>query len=85
MFNCKVCEEKEKRIQELKEQIAYFRSVLNPPPRINKYELQEDLVLSGGGQEEIDPATVVAEQVENDRIQRETDFIFSGNTEETEH
>lgn len=84
MFRCRVCEEKEKRILELKEQLQYFRSVLNPPPKINKYELEETVVMNGGSQEEIDPAALEAEELENERIRRETDFIFSGNTEPLE-
>lgn len=79
---CKICAEKELRILELKEQIAYFKSVLNPPPRVNTYELQEDMLLEGGSKEEIDEK---AEALENEKIRRETDIIFSGNFEETEN
>lgn len=81
MWKCKTCIEKESRIADLKEQISYFRSVLNPPPRISKYELEETVVMNGGGQEEID---TTAEEIENSKIQKETDFIFSGNAESSE-
>lgn len=82
MFKCKVCIEKEKRIDELKTQITYFKSVLNPPPRVQHYELEQDVVLNGGGQEEVDTE---AERLENERIRREQDLIFSGNTDEVGH
>lgn len=81
--NCKVCIEKELRITELKEQITYFKSVLHPEPRARTYqleqELEQDMVLDGGGKEEVD---LEAEAIENERIRREQDVIFSGNTEE---
>ncbi len=85
MFKCKICKEKDERISELKDQITYFKSLLNPAPRINKFELQEDLLLEGGGQE-TDPTPVdeEAERIENERIQRESDFIFSTNFEQAE-
>lgn len=82
MFRCKVCLEKDQRILELKEQLAYFKTLLHPAPRVNKYELEESVVMNGGGQEEVDPAEVLAEELENKRIQQEQDFIFSGNTED---
>ena len=82
MFNCKICKEKELRITELKEQIAYFKSILNPPPRVNKYEIQEDMLMDGGSKEEIDLA---AEAIEAENTRREADIIFSGNTESTEN
>ena len=84
MFSCKICKEKDLRISELKDQIIYFKSILNPPPKINTYELEESVMMNGGGQEEIDPATVLAEEKENAIIQREVDFIFSGNSEVAE-
>ena len=79
---CKVCEEKELRILELKEQVAYFKSILHPEPKTRRYELETemeaDMVLDGGGKNEID---LEAEEKENARIQSETDFIMSGNDE----
>ncbi len=84
MFDCKVCKEKETRITELKEQLQYFKELLHPSPRSRTYQLaddmSQDMVLEGGGKEEID---LEAEVLENQRIQREQDVIFSGNTEET--
>jgi len=85
MFKCKICVEKEIRISELKEQVAYFKSVLHPEPKARRYELAEereqDMVLDGGGKDEID---LEAEERENARIQKESDFIFSGNDERAE-
>ena len=80
LFSCRVCQEKDKRIQDLKEQIQAYRIVLNPPPRINKYELEEVAVMNGGGQE-LDPAELEAEDIQNEDARRELDSIFSGNTE----
>lgn len=86
MWKCKVCPEKDIRIAELKEQVAYFKSLLHPTPQTRRYELEEsieqDMVLEGGGKEEID---LEAEARENERIRTEEDFIFSGNDEQAEH
>lgn len=81
MFNCKRCIEKELRIKDLKEQISYLRLQLNPPPRINKYELEETVVMNGGGQQVVTQEDIEAENTENERIQRESDFIFNGEQE----
>lgn len=82
MFDCKVCKEKELRISELKSQIDYFKDLLHPSPQAKTYQfekdLEQDMVLDGGGKEEID---LEAEAIENERIRREQDIIFSGNTE----
>lgn len=79
---CKCCEEKEKRIAELKEHLSYFKAVLHPEPKARSYrietEMETDMVLDGGGKEQID---LEAEQRENERIQKEQDFIFSQNDE----
>ncbi len=84
MFECKICKEKEIRISELKDQIKYFKELLHPTPSIRSYQLADDIsqemVLDGGGKEEVD---FEAEALENDRIRREQDVIFSGNTEES--
>lgn len=54
--DCLVCKEKDSRISDLKEQIEYFKNVLNPPRKPFQYEepstLQEDMLLDGGGKEE---------------------------------
>lgn len=82
MWKCKVCSEKDVRISDLKAQVEYFKSIVHPTPETRKYEMEEaleqDMVLDGGGKEEID---LEAEAKENQRIQQETDFIFSGNSE----
>ncbi len=58
MFNCSVCKEKDNRIEDLREQISYLRNILNPPVSnlkqkyIEQTDLQQDMILSGGGKEE---------------------------------
>ncbi len=85
MWKCKVCAEKELRISELKEQVNYFKRLLNPPPRIQKFELETDEILNGGGREtQPTLADEEAERIENERLQRESDFIFSTNSERVE-
>jgi len=79
MFRCKVCAEKDARISDLKEEIKHLRNVLNPAPRVNKYEFEADNLLSGGNTERI-TIDEEAEQKENERLQREQDLIFSMNT-----
>lgn len=85
IFKCRVCAEKDARIAELKEQITYFKNLLNPPPRVSHYELETDRIMNGAGQETEQVVAVdeEAERLENERIQREQDMIFSGNTMET--
>jgi len=78
MFKCKVCAEKELRISELKEQIAYFKSLLAPAPRVNKYELETDNLLNGGAAELIDDVHTEEEQQKADLIQLEHDRILAG-------
>ena len=75
---CKVCIEKEKLISELRDQISYFKSLLHPPERINKYELEEVSVLNGGGQELLTEEMLKQESDENRLLQREADGIFMG-------
>lgn len=86
MFKCKCCAEKDSRIADLKDQIQYFKAQLHPEPKLRTYQLAEDInqdmVLDGGGQTEVD---LKAEEDENTRIQRESDFIFSGNDESLDH
>lgn len=87
MFKCRVCIEKDLRIKDLKDQIADLKNQLNPPPRVQHYELQQDMLLNGGNEEEIvmeNPADALSEQIANDLIVREQDMIFSGNSDETE-
>ena len=70
MFDCKVCKEKDKRIEDLKEQISYLRGVLNPPKselklaHLEQQDLQEDMIMSGGGTEEVDPQLESSESPE---------------------
>lgn len=82
MFKCKVCLEKDSRITELKEQIQYFKSALHPPPVVHKYELEEDVVMNGGGQQVISQEDLDKEAEENIKIQREADGIFMGTYDE---
>ncbi len=85
MFKCKICIEKEQRIAELKDQIEYFKRLLNPPARIQKFELEADEIMNGGGLEtQPTLADEEAERVENAKIQSEFDFIFSTNSERVE-
>lgn len=84
MFSCKVCIEKELRISELKDQIQYFKTVLHPEPRINKYEMETDFIQDGGGREQLNFAAPISEearaeqQKKIDEIQQEQDRILSG-------
>lgn len=75
---CKCCIEKDLRISELKEQISYFKSILNPPERISHYELEETAIMNGGGQALVTPEELKKESDENLLIQREADGIFMG-------
>jgi hypothetical protein len=51
-----VCAEKDKRIEDMREQITYLRNLLNPPAKPVSYEepqnFQADVILNGGGGEE---------------------------------
>lgn len=79
---CKVCEEKDKRIADLKTEIDHHRAIQNPPPRqaVVRYELEADNLLNGGNTETIkSPIDVEAEAKELARLQAEQDKILTGN------
>jgi hypothetical protein len=80
--HCRVCDEKDKRIADLKETIADLKLQLNPPPRpIPTYEMETDFTLDGAGREALTPNSVKEENqiTETERLNREQDAIFSGN------
>lgn len=85
-FDCSACKEKNERIGDLKDQIVFLRGMLNPPQKVNKYEIEEDVILSGGGEEE--RATPISEEDLNEKakqvrlIQLEENQILSGDTME---
>lgn len=66
--NCKICAEKDKRLADAHEQIQYLRKVLNPPaPQYqvpHQVDLQEGMLLDGGGKEETDPQVEPSESPE---------------------
>lgn len=47
MFRCKACSEKDNRIQDLKSEIEYLRSLVIPTNTPTISELEADAVLSG--------------------------------------
>lgn len=82
MFKCKVCEEKDKRILDLKEEISHIRNILNPPVRqtLVRAELEMDNLLSGGNTETVKTsADILSEANELARLQKEQDLILTGN------
>lgn len=85
-FSCKVCLEKDKRIADLKETILHQRQILNPPPRVNRYEIEEDFLMNGGNAEELpQPNTINAEaQAKIDEmqaaVQLEREMMLGGDT-----
>lgn len=88
MFKCKSCSEKNLRIEDLKEQIHFLRLQLNPPPRLSKYEIEEDYMLNGGNEEQTSPAPIDDEANKTNQeqlaaIQLEHDQIMSGSTWES--
>lgn len=88
-FDCSACKEKNERICDLKDQIVFLRGMLNPPQVIKKYEIEEDVILSGGGEEERSyQPTPISEEALNEKakqvrlIQLEENQILSGDTME---
>ncbi len=77
---CLVCPEKENRIADLKEQISYLRNVLHPkdpkPEYISPRNMEESVLLSGGGQEEIDPNS--QELLDTPEVLAERESMLSG-------
>jgi len=68
VFRCKVCEEKDKRVADLAEQVGYLRTLLSPPRAKTNLEVhQEANAILNGVNEQIladvptDPA-VLAER-----------------------
>lgn len=76
---CGVCAEKDERIKDLKEQINYLRTLLNPPARVSEYQppqdVQADLLLDGGGKEE---STLPDDNLETPEILAERSAMLSG-------
>ncbi len=80
MFNCKCCPEKENRIADLKEQISYLRNVLHPkdvrPAYVAPRDLEEDVLMSGGGQEEV--SQTPQENLDTPEVLAEREAMLSG-------
>lgn len=77
MFQCRLCQEKDFRIQDLKEQILDLRSLSFPKlgaAHSTLTVLEADAILSGS--EEMIP---VVNDAEAEEIERERDRILSGN------
>ncbi len=80
MFKCSVCEEKDRRVEDLKEQISYLRNLLNPPvqamPSLPEIQnIQQDMILDGGGTEEVNlPDTIL----ETPEVLAERSAMLSG-------
>lgn len=80
-FTCSVCKEKDARIADLKETISAQRLQLNPPPRINTYEMEENYLLQGGNEEQASPEvqTVTKEKAEELRaVAQEQELLLGG-------
>lgn len=86
MFQCKVCLEKDKRIADLKEQISQQRLLLNPPPRVNHYEMEQDFITNGATQEELAAPTPINSEAQRKlydqmaAIQLEQEQMLAGDT-----
>lgn len=81
---CKVCLEKDKRIADLKEQIVALNLQLVPTQQTRHYEMEQDFVLDGGGDEVHPTPTPISEEAQKSRdeqlalIQLEQDMLLSG-------
>lgn len=82
-FTCSVCREKDARIADLKEVIANQKQQLNPPPRVNTYELEENYLLQGANDEQVEP---VSEEISKQKaeqlraIEEERERMLTGST-----
>lgn len=54
MFSCKVCKEKDLRIEDLKAQIRFLHAQLQPSPTHRAVEAEMDKILEGGAMPIID-------------------------------
>lgn len=81
---CKVCAEKDKRIEDLKEQIKSLNLQLIPTPQTRHYEMEQDYVMGGGGEAIGYTPTSISEEDQKARdervmlIQQEQDAILNG-------
>jgi hypothetical protein len=80
LFKCRVCEEKDRRIVDLKSQLDDLRRLVLPPNHsagfIHPISVEADAILSG----QQEPITLSPEQEkEFDELQREADAILAGN------
>ena len=79
MFKCKVCSEKDKRIQDLRDEIVNLRKLVfpaNDPTHIPALSMELDSVLSG--KEDMIPLNRVQSE-EFERAIAERDALLSGN------
>lgn len=86
LFHCKVCQEKDSRIQDLKEQIAYLRTLTASPSisdQVTASYLEADGIMSGQQHIlEVPSASERAEQGEErtaEDEQRERDRLLAAN------
>lgn len=57
IFKCKCCAEKEARIQDLKEQVSYLRTLVYSPNQnyTTPVQYEADKILEGGATEQVQP------------------------------
>jgi hypothetical protein len=83
MFKCKCCPEKDARIQDLKSEITRLWNMVNPAPRVQVYEAEQDYILDGANQEQtelpIQRAVNEEQAKELAAIESERERILNGN------
>lgn len=79
-FKCKVCEEKDKRISELKDNIKYLQNMLNPQAS-NMVNVEANKMLDGSSLPvvEVELSSSSEDKIkEDEKILREANAILTG-------
>lgn len=84
MFKCKVCIEKDKRIQELKDQIAYLRTLAIP--QNSAFDTQSDIldpnIILDAPSAAADPEIQKQQRSELERIAQEREAVLAGHLDQ---
>lgn len=88
IFRCKVCEQKDLRIEELKAQIKFLQSMLQPNPAAQAINWEANKMLEGGSLPAVELEGVTTVNMEQrkheDAVVREQNRILTGDYAEVE-
>lgn len=79
MFNCKVCVERNLRVQDLQKEIEFLKKLVSPSTTVlPSFDLEMNRLLEGGGQEQPEEEITEEEVARLADIEREATSILTG-------